>query len=161
MPRQLKDYDIAIDYAAFMLAIVFARHLDYQDNVKFQWSAEILGENMNKLDFGRCANSALNSTSLSHGLHLFAIAIQDRGIRVIVQREGSAIPQYFTLTGHSISHELKFTSYNKACHVTESEIVDIVKNLRDGIFEKCRYFASSHDTACSVSGCLYFSIITP
>ena len=111
MPRQLKDYDLVIDYAAFMLAIVFARHLVDHSNVQFQWSAETLSENMKKLEFGSCANFAVNSTALSHGFHLFGTPIKDRGIeRVIVQREGSAIPKYFTLDGHSISHEIKFTT---------------------------------------------------
>ena len=50
MPRQLKDYDLVIDYAAFMLAIVFARHLVDHSNVRFQWSAETLSENMKNLN---------------------------------------------------------------------------------------------------------------
>ena len=161
MPRQLKDYDLVIDYAAFMLAIVFARHLVDHSNVHFQWSAETLSVNMKKLEFGRCANFAVNSTALSHGFHLFGTPIKDRGIeRVIVQREGSAIPKYFTLDGHSISHEIKFTSYSNPCPVTESELLGIVKTLRDNILKRCDYSSSSHDTACSVFSSLYFSIIT-
>lgn len=161
MPRQLKDYDLVIDYAAFMLAIVFARHLVDQDNVQFQWSAVTLSKNMKKLEFGSCANFAVNSTALTHAFHLFGTSIKERGMeRVIVQREGSATPKYFTLDGHSISYEIKFTSYNEPLHVTESELVGIVKKLRDNILMRCRYSASLHDTACTVFGSLHFSIIT-
>ena len=80
MPRHLKDYDLVIDYAAFMLAIVFARHLVDHENVQFQWSAESLSQNMNKLEYGSSANLSVNSTALSHGFHLFGNSIKDRGI---------------------------------------------------------------------------------
>ena len=51
MPPALKVCDTAVDYAAFMLAMVFARHVVDVANVNQQWSAEILAVNNNGTKF--------------------------------------------------------------------------------------------------------------
>lgn len=44
MPPPLKDCDAAIDYAAFLLPMVFARHNVNHENANCQWNAENLAE---------------------------------------------------------------------------------------------------------------------
>ena len=56
MPILLRDCDTATDYAAFMLAMVVARHSVTSENANQQWSAEMLAENNNIMAFADSPN---------------------------------------------------------------------------------------------------------
>ena len=51
-----KEYELVIDYCAFMVAIVLARHVVTLSNSNVQWTAEDLAQAMNKLDYSLTPN---------------------------------------------------------------------------------------------------------
>ena len=56
MKVQIKEYQLAVDYCAFMVAILLARHVADERNAVVQWSAAELSEKLNKLPLAQCAS---------------------------------------------------------------------------------------------------------
>ena len=59
-----KDYVLFVDYCAFMVAIMIARHTVNNFNLRIQWSAKELSENLNSLTHTQSANFLLNQREL-------------------------------------------------------------------------------------------------
>ena len=51
-----KEYELVIDYSAFIVAIVLARHVVTLSNSNVQWTAEDLAQAMNELDYSLTPN---------------------------------------------------------------------------------------------------------
>jgi hypothetical protein len=56
MIAKVKEYELVIDYCAFMVEIVQARHVLTVSNIKEQWTAEQLAISLNKLDYSQTPN---------------------------------------------------------------------------------------------------------
>jgi hypothetical protein len=157
MPPPLKDCDAAIDYAAFMLAMVFARHNVNHENANRQWNAENLAEKNNKMEYSDSPNFAIDSRALKQGMSLFSTEFIKRGIEKIeVFKEESKTREFFSLSEHVRSIEIKFSSYFSPPNYTESELLLEIKKIRDQILKRCYYHPSIHETPAAVLGCLYY-----
>jgi hypothetical protein len=71
MSGKIKEYQLSVDYCAFMVAILLARHVSDISNTAVQWSALELSEKLNNLPFALTANFHVDSNALQHGLSLF------------------------------------------------------------------------------------------
>jgi hypothetical protein len=158
MPPPLKDCDAAIDFAAFMLAMVIVRHVVNVENVNQQWSAEKLAENNNEMVYSDHPNFNIDSRALKQGMALFAAEMRRRGVEVITMyQEGTS--EFFSLTGRSRSFEIKFSTYSTPPEYTESQLLHEFRSVRDMILKRCHYHPSIHSTPAAVYGCLYHGTI--
>lgn len=56
MKAKAKEYELVIDYCAFMVAIVIARHVVNLANIHGQWSADQLAASLNSLQYSETPN---------------------------------------------------------------------------------------------------------
>ena len=160
MPPPLKVCDTAVDYSAFMLAMVFARHSVDLTNVDQQWSAEILAENNNGMEYSNSANFAIDSSALKHGMTLFTSALKKRSIdRIEIYKSESSPREFFSLRPSVCSYEIKFPSYFTPPKYTVVELLVELKTIRDQILKQCNYEPSIHHSPAAVYGCLYYPTI--
>ena len=71
MVAELKEYQLSVDYCAFMVAILLARHVADRSNTDVQWSALEVSEILNILPLAESANFHMDSNALQHGFSLF------------------------------------------------------------------------------------------
>lgn len=120
MQAKTKDYELVIDYCAFMVAIILARHVVTSENVNNQWSAEKLAASLNSLPYADTPNLRVHALALTHGMHIFHQIINKRGHTAVLSlRLGKALQEYFTLKTSIKSTEIVFASMNNPS-VTES-----------------------------------------
>ena len=162
MKAKAKEYELVIDYCAFMVAIVLARHAVTLDNINDQWSAEELAATLNILEYSDTPNLRVHSLALKHGMQLFTRSISKRGhTTVLMLHADKAPPEYFTLEASARSTVIVFVSLNSP-RETESQdcLMSRVELIRNEIMKKSNYGVSSHHTAGSVFAALYLPIIT-
>ena len=156
-----KDYVLSVDYCAFMVAIMIARHTVNNSNLSIQWSAEELSENLNLLTHTQSANFFVHPHALKHGLTIFQKQINKRGMLAIPDATLSkAIPEFFDQ--HSIlrSVEVRFVGYYEAPeNESEKELLDRIKVIRDDLLCKNNYHPSTHSTPASAFGDLYLPTV--
>ena len=154
----LKDCDAAIDFAAFMLAMVLVRHVVNVENANQQWTAEKLAENNNEMVYSDHPNFNIDSRALKQEMALFSPEMMRRSIEVItMHQEGTS--EFFSLSGRSRSFEIKFSAYSTPPDYTECQLLHEFRSVRDMILKKCHYHPSTHSTPASVFGCLYHGTI--
>ena len=162
MKAKAKEYELVIDYCAFMVAIVLARHVVTLGNINDQWSAEELAATLNILEYSDTPNLRVHSLALKHGMQLFTRSISKRGHTTVLMLDADkAPPEYFTLEASARSTEIVFVSLNSP-RETESQdcLMSRVELIRNEIMKKSNYGVSSHHTAGSVFAALYLPIIT-
>lgn len=162
MKGKPKEYELVIDYSAFMVAIVLVRHEVSVKNIKDQWSAEMLAASLNTLQYSDTPNLRIHSLALKHGMQIFRQCISKRGhTAVLMLHQDKGPSEYFTLEASARSTEVIFASLNSPL-VTESQesLMSRVVVIRDDLMMKRNYCVSSHHTASSVFAALYLPLIT-
>lgn len=130
-----------IDYCAFMVAIILARHVVTPENVNKQWSAEKLAASLNTLPYSDTPNLRVHALALTHGMHIFNQRISNRGHTAVTSsRLGNALQEYFALMTSIRSTEIVFASTNNPS-VTESvdSVMSRVPIIRNELLMKSHY----------------------
>ena len=86
MKAIVKDYNLTVDYCAFMLAIVIVCHSVHAVNTNYQWSAEEISQILNELPRAKHPNFHVNPVALKQGLILFKRHLHKWGISTIEGR---------------------------------------------------------------------------
>lgn len=159
---QTKDYELVIDYCAFMVAIILGRHAVTPENVNKQWSAEKLAASLNTIPYSDTPNLRVHALALTHGMQIFHKRISKRGHTAVPPlRLGKALQEYFTLKTSIRSTEIVFASMNNPS-VTESvdSVMSRVLIIRNELLMKSTYNMSPHNSVSSVYAALYLPLIT-
>ena len=161
MKGKVKEYELIIDYCAFMVAIVLARHEVTLENVNVQWSAEKLSESLNKLQYSETPNLRVHSLALKHGIQIFTRCLSKRGHRtVLMLQKEKARFEYFTLKASLKSTEVIFASLNNPAVIeSHDSVMERVLLIRNDLMSKSNYGISSHHSASSVFAALYLPLI--
>ena len=156
-----KDYVLSVDYCAFMVAIMIARHTVNNFNLRIQWSAEELSENLNSLTHTQSANFFVHPHALKHGLTIFQKQINKRGMLAIPDATLSkAVPEFFDQNSILRSVEVRFVGYYEAPeNESEKVLLDRIKGIRDDLLCKNNYHPSTHSTPASAFGDLYLPTV--
>ena len=113
MAGLMKEYQLSVDYCAFMAAILLARHVADKNDTDVQWSALELSEKLNNLPLAHSANFHVDSDDLQHGLSLFQKILNKRGTLLIpVGKEIEPVKGFFDLEASSKTLRIKFLGYN-------------------------------------------------
>ena len=162
MKAKAKEYELVIDYCAFMVSIVLARHAVTLDNINDQWSAEELAATLNILDYSDTPNLRVHSLALKHGMQLFTRSISKRGHTTVLMLHTDKAPsEYFTLEASARSTEVIFASLNSSLErESQDSLMSRVEIIRNDLMKKSNYGVSSHHTAGSVFAALYLPLIT-
>jgi hypothetical protein len=168
MKAMEKEYELVIDYCAFMVAIVLARHVVTVANIKDQWTAEQLALSLNKLDYSNTPNLRVHTLALKHGLGLFKTLISKNdgyGNTVVpMNYKGRGSLEYFTLSASKRTFEVIFGSVSSPRPIESQEILMCrVLSIRDQLMSRSNYKSSPKYTisysASSVYAALYSLIL--
>jgi hypothetical protein len=161
-----KEYELVIDYYAFMVAIALARHEITLSNSNVQWTAEELAQALNKLDYSLTPDLRVHTLALKHGIGLFKTILSKRGHAVtLIQYVEKGPSEYFTLSASMRSFEVPFGTLNSPS-LTESQdsVTSRVLIIRNELMSKCKYGTSpnyaAYRSACTVYAALYSPLIT-
>ena len=162
MKAKAKEYELVIDYCAFMVAIVIARHVVTLGNIREQWSAEQLAASLNVLQYSETPNLRVHCVALKHGLQIFTRGISKRGLTTVLMLHVDKGPlEYFTLAASGRSTEIIFTSlHNPTTDESHDSVMSRVAIIRDELMLRSNYGISSHHTASSVFAALYLPLIS-
>ena len=160
MSPPLKECTTEIDYAAFMLAMVFARHEVSHENLNQQWTAEVLMENNNKMEYSKSPNFSIDVVALKQGMTKFSTEFKKRGIEnITIYKTESSTPVFFSLPANKRGIDIKFSACYTPPKYSEVELLNELKRIRNMILTRCQCKASIHHSPAAVFGCLYYSII--
>jgi hypothetical protein len=166
MKAMEKEYELVIDYCAFMVAIVLARHVVTVANIKDQWTAEQLALSLNKLDYSNTPNLRVHTLALKHGLGLFKTLISksDGYSNTVVpmnyKAKGSL--EYFTLAASKRTFEVIFGSVSSPRAIESQEnLMCRVSNIRDQLMSKSNYKASPNYTIYHSASSVYAALYSP
>jgi hypothetical protein len=168
MKAMEKEYELVIDYCAFMVAIVLARHVVTVANIKVQWSAEQLALSLNKLDYSNTPNLRVHTLALKHGISLFKTLISKNdgyGNTVVpMNYKGRGPLEYFTLAASKRTFEVIFGSVSSPRAIESQEsLMCRVLSIRDHLMSKSNYKPSpnytTYHSASSVYAALYIPLI--
>ena len=70
MKAKAKEYELVVDYCAFMVAIVLARHTVKLENINDQYSAENLAATLNILQYSETPNLRVHVLATVFALHI-------------------------------------------------------------------------------------------
>ena len=169
MKAKEKEYELVIDYCAFMVAIVLARHVVTESNIKQQWTAEQLALSLNKLDYSNTPNLRVHSLALKHSMDIFKTLIAKTDsyghTAVPMFHRAKRTSKYFTLAPARRSYEIIFGSVSSPRDIESQESVMCrVLSIRDKLMSKSNYKASPNYTiyysASSVYAALYSVMVT-
>ena len=157
----LKEYEAVVDYCAFMVAIVFVRHVVDSSEPRRQWPAEELSDSLNLLPYAESVNFYVHSLALKHGMHISSRCLTSKGHTIILKKSASKVrTKYFSLEASLSSDEIIFQSLHNPSHYVSEEILMSNSLLaRRELLRAARYQASDDLCASSVFGGLYHSLI--
>lgn len=155
------EYRPSVDYCAFMVAILLARHEVNKENSEKQWSGAEISEELNDLPYSSSADFYVDSEALQHGLSLFQRQLNKRGlIAVPVVYESEKPRDFFDLVAAQRSIEVKFLGYNKPPDdESEYNLLSRILTIRNSLLCKSKYALSSNSSPSSVLGHLYLPVI--
>ena len=162
MKAIVKDYNLTVDYCAFMLAIVIVCHSVHAVNTNYQWSAEEISQILNELPRAKHPNFHVNPVALKQGLILFKRHLHKWGISTIemYQDEKKSL-EFFDLEESRRSIEMKFGTYQSLNEeVDERDVLSMILNVRNKLLLLGSYEKSTHESPCSVFGSLYLPLVT-
>lgn len=161
MSGKIKEYQLSVDYCAFMVAILLARHVSDISNTAVQWSALELSEKLNILPFAHTANFHVDSNALQHGLSLFQKILNKRGTLLIpVGRELEPVDDFFDLKAAGKTLMIKFLGYNyPPSEETPPELSGRILRIRNDLLRKSNYPESLHSSPSSVFSDLFLPMI--
>ena len=152
MKPVIKDYNLTIDYCAFMVAIVIICHEVNATNASLQWCAEELAGILNALPRAQHANFHVNPLALKQGLLLFKRYLIKLGISAIdMYQEVKRSLEFFDRGESRRSVEVKFGMYQSMSEsADDSDILTQISKIRDKLLFLGGYERSFHETPCSV-----------
>ena len=157
----MKEYLLSVDYCAFMVGILLARHEVDKSNSEKQWSAAEFSQELNKLPYATTGNFHVDSDALQHGVNIFRRHFRNR--RLLAVRMGSesiGVQDFFDLVGATRMIEIKFLGYQKSPeHKSESDLLRRILAIRNDLLFKSNYPSSSHSSPASVLCDLHFPMI--
>ena len=162
MKAKAKEYELVIDYCAFMVAIVIARHVVNLANIHEQWSADQLAASLNILQYSETPNLRVHCLALKHGLQIFTRSISRGGHTTVLMLHVDRGPiEYFTLEASRRSTEVIFASlYDPLFDESQDIVMSRVAIIRDELMLRSNYGISSHHSASSVFAALYLPLIS-
>ena len=157
----LKEYQLSVDYCAFMVAILLARHVADRSNSDVQWSASDLSEKLNNLPQAHSANFHVDSNALQHGLSLFQQILNKRGTLLIpVGQEIEPVKDFFDLEASSKTLKIKFLGYiYPPSDETPAELSERILRIRNDLLRRSNYPVSPHFSPSSVFSDLFLPMI--
>lgn len=161
MKGEAHDYRLSVDYCAFMVAILLARHEVNGENAQKQWSGAEISEKLNDLPYSSTADFYVDSEALQHGLSIFQRQLNRRGlIAVPIAYERNELRNFFDLVAAQRSIQIKFLGYNKPPEEeSECDLLSRVLAIRNDLLCKSNYNPSFNSTPSSVLGHLYHPMI--
>lgn len=157
----MKEYQLSVDYCAFMVAILQARHIADKSNTDVQWSALELSEKLNNLPLAHSANFHVDSDALQHGLSLFQKILNKRGTLLIpVGQEIEPVKDFFDLEASSKTLKIKFLGYNNPpSDESAVELSGRILRVRNDLLRQSNYPESPHSSPSSVFSDLFLQMI--
>ena len=161
MKVQIKEYQLAVDYCAFMVAILLARHVADESNAVIQWSAAELSEKLNKLPLAQCASYYVDCNALQHGLSFFQRVLNKRGALLIpVGNMIEPVQGFLNLVATSRTLKIKFLGYMQPpFDETSLELSDRILRIRNDLLSQSSYAESSHPSLTSLFSDLFLPMI--
>lgn len=161
MVAELKEYQLSVDYCAFMVAILLARHIADRSNTDVQWSALEVSEKLNILPLAESANFHVDSNALQHGFSLFQQILNKRGTLLIpVGGELEPVNDFFDLKAAGRTLKIKFLRYNyPPSEETPPELLERILRIRNDLLRKSNYPESLHSSPSSVFSDLFLPMI--
>ena len=131
-----KEYQLVVDYCAFMVAIALARHVVNDANLRVQFTAEQLASELNILPYANGPNFNVNPLALKHGFQLFHAYLWKIGLSIIDSYHvDKFLVEFFDLRGKNRSAEVIFSSFRSLTFDSESTILSAVVEFRDGMLK--------------------------
>ena len=160
MKAKAKEYELVIDYCAFMVAIVIARHVVNLANIHEQWSADQLAASLNILQYSETPNLRVHCLALKHGLQIFTRSISRGGHTTVLMLHVDRGPiEYFTLEASRRSTEVIFASlHDLPSDESQDSVMSRIAIIRDELMLRSNYGISSHHSASSVFAALYLPL---
>ena len=160
MKSIVKDYNLTIDYCAFMVAIVIICQEVNSTNARLQWCAEELAGITNALPRAQHADFHVNPLALKQELLLFKRYLTVWGISAMeIYQEDRRTLDFFHRGESRRSVELKFGTYQSLNEEkSNSEVLNEIMKMRDKLLLLGGYEKSIHETPCSLFGVLYLPL---
>lgn len=147
----MKEYLLSVDYCAFMVAILLARHEVNSNNSEKQWSAAEISQELNKLPYGATTNFHVDTDALQHGLSIFQRQLRSRGFLAVTMGSAVGAKDFYDLVASTRMIEIKFVGYQKSPeHETESDLLCRILAIRTDLLLKSNYTISCHPSPASV-----------
>ena len=161
MKGEAHEYRLSVDYCAFMVAILLARHEVNRENSEKQWSGAEMSEKLNNLPYSSTADFYVDSEALQHGLSIFQKQLNKRGlIAVPVAYNREHLRDFFDLVAAQRLIQIKFLGYNESPEgESECDLLSRILAIRNDLLCKSNYAPSSNPTPSSVLGHLYHPMI--
>ena len=161
MKSEAHECRLSVDYCAFMVAILLARHEVNRENSEKQWSGAEISEKLNDLPYSSTANFYVDSEALQHGLSIFQKQLNRRGlIAVPIAYDRKQLRDFFDLVAAQRLIQIKFLGYNESPEdESECDLLSRILAIRNDLLCKSNYAPSSNPTPSSVLGRLYHPMI--
>jgi hypothetical protein len=152
MKGKVKDYLLSVDYCAFMVAILLARHEVNNNNSEKQWSAAEISEELNNLPYSETTNFHVDTDALQHGMSIFQRQLRRRGLlAVTICSDALGVRDFYDLVGATRMIEIKFVGYQRSPeHETESDLLTRILAIRTDLLFKNNYATRFHPSPASV-----------
>ena len=161
MKSEAHECRLSVDYCAFMVAILLARHEVNRENSEKQLSGAEISEKLNDLPYSSTADFYVDSEALQHGLSIFQKQLNRRGLRAVPIAYGrKQLRDFFDLVAAQRLVQIKFLGYNKSSEdESECDLLSRILAVRNDLLCKSNYAPSSNSTPSSVLGHLYHPMI--
>ena len=152
MKCKVKEYLLSVDYCAFMVAILLARHEVNKSNSEKQWSSAEISEELNNLAYGATTNFHVDNVALQHGMSIFQKQLRNRGLLAVTMgSDALGVRDFYDLVGATRIIEIKFVGYQKFPeHETESDLLCRILAIRTELLVKHYYPTPYHPSPASV-----------
>ena len=162
MKGAIKEYNLTVDYCAFMIAIVITCHKVDAASSNTQLSGEELAEKLNLSPQAQQPNFHVNPLALKQGLVLFQRYLHKWGnSTVVLYQEEKTTLEYFNVGEILRSVEVKFATYqNLGSERSDDDTLKLIVIIRNKLLSLAGYEKSNHESPCSVFGSLYLPLAT-
>jgi hypothetical protein len=152
MKGRVKEYLLSVDYCAFMVAILLARHEVNNNNSEKQWSAAEISEELNNLPYSETTNFHVDTDALQHGMSIFQRQLRSRGLLAVTMcSDALGVRDFYDLVGATRMIEIKFVGYQRSPeHETESDLLSRIFAIRTDLLFKNNYSTRFHPSPASV-----------
>jgi hypothetical protein len=147
----VKEYLLSVDYCAFMMAILLARHA-VNNNSEKQWSAAKIRGEFNNLPYSERTNFHVDTDALQLGMSIFQRQLRSRGLLAMTMgSDALGERDFYDLVGATRMIEIKFVGHQRSPeHETESYLLCRILAIRTDLLCKNNYATRCHPTPASV-----------